>query len=260
MLLGMSKPVITPQDTIQAILQRSNRRAVPIRKSFVRVAGIAGSAPLAELVRHHDVRALDLYLLVLAQASGGAFDVAHPAAVWARALHLTGETGAAAVSKVLARLVAYRLVARDRVGRRAHLTLLCEDGSGRPYTHPAEAADAYLQLPHSYWLGEWHTRLTLPGKAALLVARSLPDDFFLPIESAPKQFGLSADTLGDGLRELIAVKLLQRRTIYKPDPLSAVGYKTEYRYKLSSPFHRTSKARIGSAAAATPPPTAPGFP
>ncbi len=147
MLLGMSKPVITPQDTIQAILQRSNRRAVPIRKSFVRVAGIAGSAPLAELVRHHDVRALDLYLLVLAQASGGAFDVAHPAAVWARALHLTGETGAAAVSKVLARLVAYRLVARDRVGRRAHLTLLCEDGSGRPYTPPAEAADAYLQLP-----------------------------------------------------------------------------------------------------------------
>lgn len=254
------RTIVTPQDTIRAILQRSNRQAVPIRKSFLRGVSASGRSPLADLVRHHDTRALDLYLLVLAQASGGAFDVVHPAAVWARALHLTDATGAAAVSKVLARLVDYRLIARDRLGRRAHLTLLCEDGSGRSYTHPAVATDRYLQLSHAYWLDGWDTKLTLPGKAALLVARSLPSDFFLPIESAPKQFGISADTLGDGLRELVTGKLLDRRTVYKPDPLSAVGYKEEYHYTLLAPFHRPSKARSGSAAAAMPPPTAPGAP
>ncbi|MGH2391142.1 MAG: hypothetical protein ACRDIE_23345 [Chloroflexota bacterium] len=198
---------------------------------------------MAEMVRHHDERAVDLYLLVLAQASAGEFDVTFPAAVWVRALSLDNENGATAISKTLARLVAYKLVKRDRVRRRAHITLLCEDGSGEPYTHPGRAKDAYLQLPHAYWVQEWHRQLTLPAKAALLISLSLPRDFFLPIESARKQFSISSDTLGEGMRELRRYELLDQRTITKADPLTAAGYRTEYWYQLRPPFDQLSSSR-----------------
>jgi len=253
----MKPPVSTRQETIQAILKRSNRQAVPIRRSFVSPENPALHPPLAELVRRHDDRALDLYLLILAQASAGAFDVAHPAAVWARALGLDGVHGAASVSKVLTRLVHYKLVKRDRVGRKAHITLLREDGSGADYTHPATAGDKYLQLSHAYWTDEWDTRLSLPAKAALLIARSFSfaRDFFLPIESAPKQFGMSADTVGDGLRELRKLGLLDQRSTYKKAPLVAAGFTTEYRYKLLPPFDKRSSPHSPLATA-----TAPGVP
>ena len=128
--------------------------------------------------------------------------------MWARALDLGGKNRAAAVSKVLTRLVNDRLVKRDRVSRKAHITLLREDGSGNDYTHPANAGDKYLKLSHAYWIDEWHKKLSLPAKAVLLVARSMPHEFFLPIENAPKQFGFSADTLEDGVRDLRNHRLL----------------------------------------------------
>jgi len=244
--------IATSYETITAMLDRSKRRAVPIRRSFVR-ADVTGARPgLGEMVRRHDARALDLYLLVLAQASGGKFDVTHPAAVWARALDLDGDIGNAAVSKTLARLVAYRLLARDRVGRQSHLSLLREDGTGDPYTHPGAVKDAYLQLPHAYWTDTWHAQLMLPAKAALLIARSLPPRFFLNIESAPKQYALSADTLADGLQELVKHRLLERLIRHHIDPLSALGYKKEYTYRLLPPFQKRASQTPTSSAPPAP--------
>ena len=232
-------PTVTSGDTIRAILKRAGRRAVPIRRSFLqRENRERPSPPLAEMVRRHDSRGLDLYLIVLAQASAGEFDVTHPAAVWARALGIEGENPRIAVSKAMGRLLAYELIKRDRVGRRAHIKLLREDGSGQAYEHPAESRDKYLQLPHGYWEGAWHKELSLAAKAGLLIALSLPPEFFLVIESGPSRFGVSADTLERGLSELQRKGLLSRRSIYKPDPLTDLGYRTEFRYWLREPCRR----------------------
>jgi len=248
-------PTSTSEQTIQAILDRAHRPAVPIRRSFVQVEQVeidGRRPPLATMVRHRDERALDFYLLILAQASGGNYDVAHAANVWVRALDLPGKNPTSAVSKVLARLVDYSLVTRDRRGRRAHITLLCEDSSGAPYTHPGTANARYLKLPHTYWTAGWYRSLSLSAKAALLIACSLPSPFFALREHAPKQFGISADTLGDGLHELETCRLLDRWPHYKPAPLTAAGYTMEYRYRLLPPFEKGAHPRPSSAVAASP--------
>ena len=133
----------------------------------------------------------------------------------------------------------FKLIARDRVRRRSHLTLLREDGSGEPYTHPGPERAGYLKLPHVYWEEEWYRKLTMSGKATLLIALTLPSgEFFLRIESAPQRFGIATDTLSRGLLELRTVGLVKRRTIFKLAPLSAEGYRMEYRYWLLKPFAR----------------------
>jgi len=256
----MARPsVASPQATILAILKRSRRENVPIRRSFLRADNSAISPPLAMIVRHHDARALDLYLLVLAQASAGLFDVTYEAGVWARALDLEERNGlkskdaTVAVSKTLARLQDYKLIKRDRAGRLAHLTLLREDGSGQPYTHPADDEEpAYLQLPHAYWMAKWHNQLSLSAKVALLVSLSLPPEgFFLLLKSAHKQFAISPDTLGDGVRELEGKLLLKRDTKPQAEPLIGKGYKIDTRYTLLGPFKRRRK-RKRPASATTP--------
>ncbi|MGH2355066.1 MAG: hypothetical protein ACRDJN_25945, partial [Chloroflexota bacterium] len=209
--------------------------------------------PLAQLVRHHDERALELYLLILAAASAPPYDVTHPARVWARVLFLEGNSGPAAISKTLARLEAYRLIRRERVGRLTRVVLLRENGSGEPYTHPATSTppEPYLQLPHAYWLEGWHRTLTLPGKAVLLIALSLASQFLLPGEQAKAWYGISADTVQTGLRELRQAGLLDSRPVYKLAPLSAEGVTTEWRHTLRSPFgHR--RPRSASALSAPP--------
>src|SRR5579885_2872264 len=66
-----------PRATVQTMLDRSKRESAPIRRSFL--ANPERRPPLSAMVRHRDERALDLYLLSLAQASGGNFDVSYPA-------------------------------------------------------------------------------------------------------------------------------------------------------------------------------------
>jgi hypothetical protein len=120
--------------------------------------------------------------------------------------------------------------------------LLREDGSGEPYTHPGRTKDGYLQLPHAYWTDDWRDKLSLSAKVALLIAVSFRPTFFLLIESVPKMFGLSADTVGGGLRELRTQGLLDQRTIPKSDPLAPDGYRIERWYRLQQPFAEPSKA------------------
>jgi hypothetical protein len=88
----------------------------------------------------------------------------------------------------------------------------------RPTCYPGRTADAapialvcsrnerYFKIPFGYWLDAegWHTTLSLRGKAALLIALSLPSPFILPTERAPAWYGISADTLERGLYELTA--------------------------------------------------------
>jgi hypothetical protein len=234
---------VTQQDTIQAILDRSGRDYLPLRRSLVqRQPRVGGAGPLATFVRYRRAQALDLYLLAHAAASAPPYDIALPAAVWARALGVTGHSSV--ISKNWTWLEKQELITTRRRGRLREVTILYEDGSGRPYRHPGEqgAADRghYFKLPYTYWRGNFENRISLPAKAVLLIALSLRDDFILPTARGVQWYGLSRDTVRKGLRDLRLLGLLSVRQVPKIAPLTPLGYTLERRYTLSGPFTRAS--------------------
>lgn len=249
--------------TRAAILERSNRQIVPIRKSFVQTpralaedaTNLAG--PLAWFVSTRNARALKSYLMVLAATSSAHDDqgwsTTHPVRVWARAFGTTetAEESAAsnAVSKMLSKLEQRGLITRQRRGRerQVRIGLLREDGSGDPYTRPDGKAlpDRFLRLSHDFWLKGWSETLSLPGVAMLLVALSEKPGFSLPAERVPSWYGWSADTAERGLAELHGLGLLHKATRRRIEPLSPSGYGIRNHYYLLPPFG-TFAPEVGS--------------
>lgn len=131
------KPDRSQQVTIDAMLAASKRdtRRVPIRNTFVQQGSQSDPepGPLHEMVRRHDERCLDLFLLHRMMASADPWDVRPmPAKAWARALgvHHDRDGGKAAVSKAWRRLdQTYHLIEVGRSGQRGKYTSLSEDGS-----------------------------------------------------------------------------------------------------------------------------------
>lgn len=236
----IEKPTVTVLETKEELLKKSKRKKpeVPIRHSFVQQGPqrMPEPGPLAEFVRRHDTQALDQYLLALAVATAAPYDVNVPAETWARALGLPGNR-TAAVSKAWARLQNHQLIVRHRYQRLASVRILREDGSGLAYTHPGQRGERYFRLSFDYWRESWDSNLSLPAKAVLLIALSLPAGFVLPGEKAKAWYGLSSDTVERGLRELDRAKLLRREKHYKKAPLAAKGYTEEWLYTLRGPFH-----------------------
>lgn len=238
------------RETVDALLERSGRDHVPVRRGFVQRRPKGGGAgPLAPFVRARRGRALDLYLLVHAVASAPPYDATFPAAVWARALDLGSQASAETlVSKSWSWLEGQRLVRTQRRGRLREVTLLHEDGSGQPYRHPgeqgAESRGHYFKLPYAYWRGNFQNRISLPAKAVLLIALSLRDDFVLPTERGAQWYGLSRDTVRKGLRDLRLLGLLAFREERKEAPLSAYGYTLQRHYTLQAPFGSRPKPNV----------------
>ncbi|MEU1491475.1 hypothetical protein ABZ456_14610 [Streptomyces sp. NPDC005776] len=207
-------------ETIKLILDRSQRptRTVPIRRALLqREVGKRGTkspGAVAVLVRRSAKRPLDLYLLLSAVTSGGDFSVTEWSTTWARAVGIFDETaGTTAVSRAWKVLKELGLITRARgEGGKSAVTKLHEDGSGRSYTVPGEGlGDPYFQLPFEYWEKGWHNKLSLPGKAMLLIASSQRKlKFTLPQERMPEWYGISADSAGKGIRELIGHGILVR--------------------------------------------------
>jgi hypothetical protein len=259
MLVAMSKILPPPSqaDTIDELLTRSNRDAVPIRKTFLQQGRgqPRKPGPIRAICRHRDERGLDLYLVLHAIASGEPYDTKMPAAVWARVLGLSESASArSAVSKTLGRLEHdYQLIRRSREGNEIRIMLLDEDGSGADYTRPTGQTieDRYLQLPHSYWAQGWHLRLSLRAKVVLMIGLSLDDGFPLPAERGPDWYGLSADTLQRGLAELQQAGLLDVDQRFEKATLSATGWIEVRRYTLSAPFGPRREAAADELATVT---------
>ncbi|MFD8364368.1 hypothetical protein ACFW9V_05620 [Streptomyces hygroscopicus] len=205
-------------ETIKLILDRSRRstRTVPIRRAFLQKevgkGGTKSPGALTDLVRRSAKRPLDLYLLLSAVTSSGDFSVTEWSTTWARSVGIFDETaGTAAVSRAWKVLKELGLITRARgEGGKSTITKLHEDGSGRPYTAPGEGVgDPYFQLPFEYWDKGWYSILSLPGKAMLLIALSQRKlKFTLPQERMPKWYGISADSAGKGIRELMKHDIL----------------------------------------------------
>ncbi|TSD94860.1 hypothetical protein FOS14_19660 [Skermania sp. ID1734] len=242
----ISTPSPDQSATLAELLAASGRKkaSAPIRRDFVQrgtqTKPVPG--PLQLMVQRHDETALDLYLLFMALASGEPWDVTRDARIWGRAIGhgQDADGGASIVSKAWRRLdETYHLVQRERSGRLSRVTALHEDGQGGEYTYPAEG---YLRLSFEYWLADdaWHHTLSLPGKASLLIALSLKPPFKLPTERGPAWYGLSADTLDRGLRELRDRDVLSRTYREVTNWLSPTGKTTEYTFRLKRPFARPS--------------------
>jgi hypothetical protein len=245
-------------DTREALLKRSGRAGVPIRKVFVQTPRKEAAdmnelgGPLSEFVRCGDLRGLHAYLMILAATSSGSsvdgWSTTLPIMVWARAFGTTTNAerpaAATAVSKILHRLVDRQLIERQRSGRqrRVRVTLLREDASREPYTRPhgKSLTDRFFTLSHAFWLDEWCDRLKLPGLAMLLVALhetgAHKPMFQLPAEHTPKWYGWSADTTERGLSELRNHGLLHSITRIRKEPLSPSGYGRVNDYYLLPPF------------------------
>lgn len=238
--------VATQADTIKAILERSNRDHVPVRRAFVQQRrGGGGAGMLAAFVSTHRGTALDLYLLAHALASDKPYDVALPAAVWARAVGLRGKGAESAISKNWRWLEDQRLIKSERRGRMRAVTLLHEDGSGARYRHPAtdrQRRGDYFKVPYAYWEGNFANRLGLAAKAVLLIALSLQmeEQFTLPRDRASAWYGISAATIQRGLADLLARGIVRYQVKHVRAPLSPRGYTTVRLYRLFPPFREVS--------------------
>lgn len=238
------RPVTTGHQTVVAMAERSRRTFVPLRSRFVQAertdAETPRPGPLATFMRAGDRRAMVAYLLVLTAASSEPWDVRHASAVWARALGIDVERPTAAVSKVWKRLEDRRLIERTRIRRQVVLTPLREDGGGDAYTRPdgKAKADRYLKLDHSFWEDQWYERLSLPAIGVLLIALAEKPGFELPYDRGPMWYGISADSVYRGFKELADAGIITYTVRYRPEPLSETGYVEVRRWHLQDPFAR----------------------
>ncbi|MFE2049708.1 hypothetical protein ACFXAS_14495 [Streptomyces sp. NPDC059459] len=250
----MHLPPVTGRDARIAILERSVRATVPLRKTFVQANAGKGSrhGPLRKFVTSGDLRGLKAYLLIVAACSDGSkgWSTTHDSAVWARLMDIdTSATPAAARTgawRTLQRLQKHKLITctRPRGSTMITATLLREDGSGEPYDRPTgkTAEDRFLQIPQAFWKKGFDEQIDIPGLAMLLViAREKPWSPF-PAERAPEWYGWSADTHLRGLNKLIELDLAERRETYTKAPLSPSGLTMTYQYNLK-PIMRPRKPK-----------------
>lgn len=222
--------VPTPQETLRALILGD---VVEVPTSFVG-AGADQPGALAFFVQHRRGRALDLYLLTLGATQGTPVVPTYPAAVWARALGLKPPSAEPNMSRLWTWLERERLVVTRRDGRLKRLTLLNPDRSGSPFPLRITATET-CRLSAGYFFGNYHNRLSLPGKAVLLVAIALGGSFTLPAD-VPGWYGLSSDTIRRGISILRTVGLLDVSVVLDPAPLTGTGYVSRRTYRVLSPF------------------------
>jgi hypothetical protein len=237
------------REAVEALLVRSGRDFLPVRRSFLQTRGARkGPSSLSAFGKRES--AFDLYMLIHALASQPPWDVAFPARIWARLLGAPeGPTGTTLVSRQWTWLEEQQLVATSRTGRLRRITLLKEDGSGDPYSHPGviqgsnPAEGDYFRVPYVYWRSAFDLRLSLSGKMVLLIGLSLSADFILPVEHAARWYGLSSTRIHDGLKELRTFGLLGMRVESRKAPLTERGVTFERHYRMLAPFADSDRDR-----------------
>ncbi|MFH9297577.1 hypothetical protein [Streptomyces sp. NPDC017520] len=247
----------TGRDTRTAILRRSIRANVPLRKAFVQAPRTAASrhGPLCEFVTGRDLRGLKAYLLIVAACSNGTagWTTRHDSAVWARMMDIdrtaTEQAARTGAWRALRRLQQRNLISCGRSGTTITVTLLREDGSGSPYERPLGKTeeDLYLQIPSAFWTRGYDERVDLPSLALLLVILREKNWSKFPAEKAPKWYGWSADTHERGLKGLLGLGLVERRKEFRKAPLAPSGFTMAYQYQRAAVM-RPRKLRKQAAA------------
>jgi hypothetical protein len=235
-------------ENLQSLFVDSHRAFVPIREGFLQVRGRPPlPGPLGDLVRGRHHHALDFYLLLHAATASPPHRVYINPDFWAVLVRTPSQ------SLRNARLALYRsleilehvgLIRRDNKLGVPLIQLLDERGQGDLYFHPAREEERYFTLPYSYWRWDYDRKLGLPGKAVLLIARSLkPEGFTLPLAHAQAWYGISADTFRRGAKELVKAGLLRYTSNAVPSRDAPDGITIRRTYKLAGAMARTGNPR-----------------
>lgn len=128
-------------------------------------------------------------------------------------------------------------------GWSAWKTLVARRRSPRPGASPKSTREPYLKLPYASCEDGWYQRLRQPGKAMLLLALSLEDDFILPEGKAKPWYGLSADRAGMVCASPRCSRCSPVRPDYRKSPLTVTGWTEERSYTLRPPFGPHGRSR-----------------
>jgi hypothetical protein len=218
------------------VARRVNNRKAQVRNGFIERLGPGDqNPPLADMLRGGQggtVR-LKLLLSLLWIAVRPPHETEYPARGWAALLDLDQpETnGARRVTAAFTWLAAHDYIrVVPNPGAPATVFLKDERGDDEPYQLPATALNAkkeaggeptrgdyWVSLPASFWTNGWIAVLRAPAVAMLLVmldeagyARRLKGLWHSP-RQAQQRFGLSQDTRTDGLLELEAYGIIEKR-------------------------------------------------
>lgn len=228
----------------EALDQDSGRRkAIPVRKSFVRVEkGSSSPPPLAELVKRGGRGGgviVKLYLALVWRCSGGDFDTDISARVWARLLGLEDPNfrGARRIAKAIKTLEDCKLISViPRRGEPSVITLLDESGDETPYTLPSTAyaskklrRDIYFKVPTTLWTEGFIQRMSAPALTMLLIllaeqsGEASPGDtdgkeVWWSTERFPQQYFVSPSMRSRGTKDLRELHLLyvERSSVAPP--------------------------------------------
>jgi hypothetical protein len=247
-----------PTGTLTGLLDSARRGYFPLRKSFVQKPNTEAHRPsvLGDLVsgRHH--RPLDALLLLHALQpilDGSPL----PTSVWARILSTRTACTPNAASKAFGTLVDLGLATRTENGRSPIIVPLREDGSREPWTKPGASEEeglGYFTVPYAYWTRGYADRLTLPGKAMLLIILKETQNpktpvFSMAVERAQEWYGLSERSAERGYGELRREGLLLIKVTKVADKRHPAGRREVYWRALGKPFGTMDRARLQRAAA-----------
>ncbi|HEY7932945.1 MAG TPA: hypothetical protein VID48_03890, partial [Solirubrobacteraceae bacterium] len=239
---GLDSDIDQPSQAgaIAAIIDGAGHNSLHIRRSFVQDRDLDDQprpGRLAALIGAGRNSTFDQYLLLLAWAQRGQASLCLDWRIWARLLGLPlNDAARRTIGRNWKILSDLNLVAVSRRGRQTSATAQCEDGSGKPYERPDLDGARCLELDHRYWNEDYHKRLTVPGKAVMLIALTLGDWFALPTRRGPQWYGISRSTLERGFKNAYECAVLGTRFSLKQAPLAPKGYTKQNHYILLAPF------------------------
>lgn len=250
-------PDHTPADNRALLLNNAKRGYVPLRKVFCQQERTAATraAKLAALVHGKHHRPLDA-LLLLHALEPILRDEPLDIRTWARLLSVNSPCSPNAASKAFSVLVDLGLVTRTHEGRRARLHPLHEL-TGEQWTRPGEddqeGGPGYFTVPHAYWTLGYADRLTLPGKAMLLIILSdtqatKKTSFSMAVSDAYDWYGISERTAERGYRELSRENLTVVKVQKIPDLRHPAGRREIWHRALVAPFSTWDRAQLQKAA------------
>lgn len=229
--------------TVRAIIEKGKRKkGLQIHNHFVQQPeGGKKKQPgiLHKLVASGNERALDLFLLHRLLAVKEPWEASLENKVWARALGISGSSSTSTISRLFRRLTDMDLMDKSKNGRTPVYRALHDSGNGSSY----EKTSDYLTIPLEYWTEDIWLTLGLPAKAVLLIFLSLPAQSYLPQNQVSKWYGISADTLGKGVKQLKELGFLEISVKQEDDFLVASKFRTQHYYTLKSPFQQMKGKR-----------------
>lgn len=258
--LGDDADESTPHDLLLANLAAARRGWFPLRKTFVqrpRGSDAQEGRPsprasvLSDLVHGRQARALDLLLLVHALQpvlNGSPL----PLATWAAMLSAHTPCDSTGASRAINSLARMKLLERSGTTHTPDLRLRLEDGTGQDWFKAGSAPEdgpGYFAFPHEYWTDGYYRKLTMPGKAMLLLTLAETHDprtpsFTMAYERAMDWYGISERTAERGFTQLANTGLLLSKIRKIPDRRHPAGRRPETWRALAFPFSTEWRAHL----------------